>query len=54
MAFSWHGWGKFTLKAFVGKFGAFVAEFGNGGIWWISGGFDGEIGSGNILLVKVG
>ena len=54
VAFSRHGLGKSTLRAFEGKFGAFVAEFGNGCIWWILEGFDGKMGSGNILLVKVG
>ena len=54
MAFSWHGWGKFTLRASEGKFGAFVTEFENGGVQWNSGRVEGKMGRENILLVKVG
>ncbi|MEI2988482.1 MAG: hypothetical protein V8T22_05355 [Oscillospiraceae bacterium] len=42
VAFSWHGWGKFTLRASEGKFGAFVTEFENGRIQWNSGRVEGK------------
>ena len=53
VAFSWHGWGKFTLRASEGKFGAFVAEFENSWIQWNSGRVEGKMGRENILQVKV-
>ena len=53
MTFSWRGWGKFTLKASEGKFGAFFAEFENGWIQRNSGKVEGKMGRENILLVKV-
>jgi len=54
VAFSQHGQGKFTLRAFEGKFGAFAAEFENGRIQWNSGRVEGKMGRENILQVKVG
>lgn len=53
VTFSWRGWGKFTLKASEGKFGAFVAEFENGWIQRNSGMVEGKMGRENILQVKV-
>lgn len=53
VAFSQHGWGKFTLRASEGKFGAFVTEFENEWIQWNSGRVEGKMGRENILLVKV-
>ena len=53
VAFSQHGQGKFALKAFEGKFGAFAAEFENGWIQWNSGRVEGKMGRENILQVKV-
>lgn len=49
VAFSWHGWGKFTLRASEGKFGAFVTEFENGRIQWNSDRIEGKMGRENIL-----
>jgi len=41
------------MRVSEGKLGAFAAEFENGWIQWNSGGFEGEMGRENILLVKV-